>query len=365
MTTHWLVLALALSGCGRLGFGEGSADDGDEGGGNLMTGVVDETARAPAICERATLATLGNADVDLAVATTPTGATVVWSELSGTELRGVDVAAGSHTAGEMTTVSAGVFTATSAAYIDGKLIAAGISGTRTLIHEVPQPLGASNEIGNVDGMYVGKTTLAHSGGDRVVATSCSSGLTMSAFDPQWIGSEGTLSVSTNATQNIDMAPMGATAFALWSTASSCHYEVVTSRTTGTTRQTNSRPCLAARVASNGSDVAVAFEESGRAGLVIDDASTVSVTNALYEQGARSPRVLWDGARYWVSYLDATDHIVVGYVDAAGALVRAQLSDAAPNDKAYELGILDGGVWVFGVEPTSGSLNASRLCIPAS
>jgi hypothetical protein len=361
----WIVLALALAGCGRLGFGESGDESDDGGGGNLVTGVVDENARAPAICERiADIATTATADVDLAVATTPSGATVVWSAVAGSQMFGVDIAA-SRQLGTPGIVRDGSFTATSATYIDGKLVTAGVNSTRTLIHEVPQPLATAVEIANIDGMFVGKTTLAHSGGDRVIATSCSSGLTMSAFDFQWNSSEGTLSVSTNATQNIDQAPMGGTAFAVWSTAASCHYEIVTSRTTGTTRQTMSRSCDAARVASSGFDVAIVFQESGRAGLVIDDAGTVSVTNAAFVTGARSPRVLWDGARYWASYLDATDRIVVGYVDAGGSLVRAQLPDAAPASKAYELGMLDGQVWVFGVEPTTRSLSASRLCIPAT
>jgi hypothetical protein len=364
-STHWVVLVLAVSGCGRLGFGEGSADDADEGGGNLMTGVVDESARAPAICERiANIATASEADVDLALATTPTGITAVWSAIAGGPMFGVDVSA-TRAAGTAVQIRAGTFTATSAAYLDGRLVTAGVSGTRTLIHDVPQPLAAAAEIANIDGMFVGKTTLAHSGGDRVVATSCSSGLTMSAFDFQWNGSEGTLSVSTNATQNIDMAPMGSTAFAVWSTATSCHYEIVTSKSTGSTRQTMSRPCLDARVASNGSDVAIVFEDGTRAGLVIDDTATVSVNNAVFADGARSPRVVWDGARYWVSYLDDTDRIVVGFIDDDGALVRAALAEPLPADKAYELGMFDGAVWLFEVASSSRTLSASRLCQPAS
>ena len=329
-----------------------------------MSGVVEE--QTPAICERRTnLAQLGMSDVDLSLATTPSGLTAVWSPIVGGELFGVDVAASSHTSGPLVRIRSGTFTATSAAYIDGQLVTAGVTGSRTLIQQVPQPLAAAPEIGNFDGMFVGKTTLAHSGGDRVIATSCSSGLTMSAFDTLWNGSEGTFYVSTNATQSIDMTPMGTKAFAVWSTASSCHYETITSKTTGTMRQTNSKPCLDARVASNGFDVAIAFDDGSNAGLVIDDPATVSVVNAVLEPGARSPRVVWDGARYWISYLDATNHVIVGYLDAQGSLYRGALSDAAPKDKAYELGMFDGAVWLFDVDPTTQQLNASRLCRPAS
>ncbi len=358
-----LILALGVTGCGRLGFGEDDPSSTDEGGGNMTVGVVDATARAPAVCERLNnLATVG-ANVDLALATTPTGLSAFWVPTAGGSLSGVDIGT-NRAASLVSIVKVGAFTASSAAYLDGQLVAGGISTSRALVHSVPQPLAGGTEIGNFDGEFVGKTTLTHSNGDRVTATSCSSGLTVNAFDNAWNGSPATFTVNTSQSVSIDLTPIGAQSLAVWSTASTCHYETVTSKTTGTARQTASKACQLARLTSNGTEVAMVFEEGTKTGLVIDDATTLSAVNAVYANGARSPRVLWDGAHYWVSYLDATDHVVIGYVDEYGMTLTTQLPDKAPTDKAYELGMLDGQPWLFAVGQTDSQLTAARLCVPA-
>ena len=358
-----MVLAVGLMGCGRVGFGEGdpAGDDGSDGG-NITNGIVDATSLAPTVCERLpNLGVASSANVDLSIATTPVGIAAIWVPVSGGDLMGMGLWT-TRVAGPVTTVKIGAFTASSAAYIDDKLIAAGVSTSRALIYTVPQPLGLGTEIGNFDGEFVGKTTLAHSGSDRVTATSCSSGLTMNAFDSAWNGSAGTLSVTTAQTQNIDLTPIATQSFAVWSTSSSCHYETITSKTTGSTRQSMSKACLAARLTSRGTEVGMVFEDGSGSGLVIDEAATISVANAIAIAGASSPRVLWDGTRYWVTYLQA-DHFVIGYVDGTGMLQTTQLPDAVTYPKAYELGMLDGQPWLFTVGSQDKTLSAARLCPP--
>ncbi len=354
-----MVLAAGLMGCGRLGFGEG--DEGD--GGNMTDGVVDASPRAPAVCERLpSLAVASSPDVDLSLATTPNGIAAIWVAVAGGDLMGMNVST-LRVASPVTSLKSGSFTASSAAYIDDRLIAAGVSTSRALIYTVPQPLGAATEIGNFDGEFVGKTTLSHSGVDRVAATSCSSGLTMNSFDNAWNGSAGTLSVTTAQAQNIDLTPIAAQSFAVWSTSSSCHYETITSKTTGTTRQSMSMACPAARLTSRGTEVGMVFEDGSDTGLVIDEAATISAVNAVAIVGASSPRVVWDGTRYWVTYFDATEHIVIGYVDDTGMLLTTQLPDAATHPKAYELGMLDGQPWLFTVGAQDMTLSGARLCAP--
>ena len=361
----FVVVVLGLAGCGRLGFGEsGPADPNAELGANIVGGVVDASARSPAVCESLpNLATSSCPDVDLSLATTPTGIAVVWVPVAGGDLTGIALQA-NRAIGNLTTIKTGVFTASSAAYLDGQLIAGGISSSRAIVHTVVQPMGAGTEIGNFDGEFVGKTTLTHSNGDRVAATSCSSGLTMNAFDNAWNGQAGTFSVTTNQTMNIDATPIDTQSFAVWSTSTSCNYETITSKTTGTTRATNSKACLDARLTSNNTEIGMVFDGGGKVGLVVDDASTLSVLASITINGARSPRVLWDGSRYWVSYFDTgTSKVVIGYIDEYGMLLTSQLQLDASADKAYELGMFDGQPWLFAVGADM-KLSANRMCVPA-
>jgi hypothetical protein len=358
-----LMMVLAGVGCGRLGFGDESpGGGGGDIGGNETVGIEDTSPKAPQVCEVVgSLATTNTTDVDLSVATTPSGASVFWVATAGSSLRGFDLATDRTPSATVVVRGGTSFTASAAAYVDGRLLAGVISSSRALIHDVPVPIAAATEIGNFDGEYVGKLTLTHAGPDRIVATSCSSGLTMNAFDNLWNGTEATFTESSDQTASIDVTKLSSDAFAVWSTDTECHFERIASRTTGTMRMTNA-PCRFARLAATSDAVAMAYENGPDVGFVIDDAATIALANALAIPGARSPRVLWSGSTYWVSYIDASDHIVVGYVDGSGMLLTTQLPDAAPATHAYELAMYDGQPWLFGVDDSM-QVYANRFCIP--
>lgn len=358
---HILLLTLTCTACGRLGFGEDGSGAGEDTGTNETVGVEDTSPHAPAVCEvLGQLATTNTADVDLSVATTPSGASVFWVATGGSSLRGFDLAT-NRTTGPTVVLRAGsTFTASAATYVDGRLLAGVISSSRALIHDVPVPMADATEIGNFDGQYVGKLTLTHAGADRIVATSCSSGMTTNAFDQSWVGTEGTFSETSNQTASLDVVKLTTDAFVAWSTDTTCHFETIVDRLSGTTRMINS-PCRNARLAATDTQVAMAFESGPEVGFVVDDASTVGLASAVRMTGS-SPRVVRAGSTYWTSYIDDTNHIVIGYVDATGMLLTTQLPDVAPATHAYELAVFDGQPWLFGVDAQM-RIYANRLCTP--
>src|SRR5262249_19693916 len=152
------------------------------------------------------------------------------------------------------------------------------------------------------------------------------------------------------------------AFAVWSTDTECHFERISSRTTGTMRMTNDA-CRYARLASTGDQVAMAYENNNNnVGFVVDDAGTVALANAITIPNADSPRVVWSGSTYWLSYVDSDGKITIGYVDTDGMLLTTQLPDPAPTKFGYELAMYDGQPWLFSVDQAM-KVNAARLCVP--
>lgn len=361
--TAYLVMFVSLAGCGRLGFdGFGDGDD-PEPGTNQTVGVDDGSARAPFECEAVTFATANTSDVDLAVATTPTGASVFWVPSATGSLRGFDIAAADRSASPITVVRSGPYDQTSVAFVDGRLIATARNGVRAIVHDVPQPIAAGTEIANLWGDNTAKTAIVHAGPDRVMAASCSE-FSLHAFDQAWSGSEDTLTRSNpDSSNHVDVTQLGARMFTAVSMDNACTYTVATDRSTGTTRS-SVMPCAHARLAATTDEVAMAFETATTVDLVIDDASTVTAANAMPIALGSSPRVLRHDGRYWLSYLDEAGGLVVGYVEDGVVLTR-QLGNATAAHDAYELAVLDGSPWIIGVDPTTSNVYGRRLCTPGS
>ena len=76
----------------------------------------------------------------------------------------------------------------------------------------------------------------------------------------------------------------------------------------------------------------------------------------------SPRTLFDGTNFWVSYLDARGDILVGFLDAQRNIVTTSLAGPKPEQGAYELVLVDGNPWVFSLGDAGYS--AYRLCVEA-
>lgn len=328
----------------------------------MMNGVDTTSPLAPAQCEATgPLATAAAANVDLAVATTPTGASLFWVPLASGNLQGIDVAS-DRTASAVTTIATGTFTESSAAYLDGRLLATGLTSSRSLVHDVPQPIAVGTQIGNFAGDHVAKRSLVHVGPDRVVATSCSD-VQYHTFDATWTGIEGTYNHASPQTDHVDITDVGARALTVVSTGTNtmCEYYVGTDKATNASR-TSSTPCEAARLASDGADqIAMVIQDSGYVLLVIDATDTVNAQNAMTVASGSAPRVLRFDNRFWVTYLDPAGHIVIGFLDDTNTLLTRTLDDTTATAKGYELAMFDGSPWVFAVDAGTADIYGRRLC----
>jgi hypothetical protein len=78
--------------------------------------------------------------------------------------------------------------------------------------------------------------------------------------------------------------------------------------------------------------------------------------------ASSPRTVFDGTNFWVSYLDSRGDLVVGFLNNDYQPITMALGDTKPQRAAYELLLIDG-------QPTVVSLDASgytayKMCVEA-
>jgi len=125
------------------------------------------------------------------------------------------------------------------------------------------------------------------------------------------------------------------------------------------------PCLNGRIAVNPLERAgYMIYEEGADKLMISQirigGESEIANSQLFLENARSPKIVFDGSRYWVSYINARQDVVVGYLNTDGTLVSMALEGTQPMGEAYELAVINGGVWVFAVD--GAGAGAQRLCL---
>ena len=119
-----------------------------------------------------------------------------------------------------------------------------------------------------------------------------------------------------------------------------------------------RPQIATDVASATTNIA--FERDGGIRLMHISHLHGGIASTLLRPDARSPRIAFDGTRFWITYLDARGDIVIGFLDEDNHLVSTGLVGPAPADGAYELAFVDGRIWVVSVDATNGFM-AHQMC----
>jgi hypothetical protein len=77
-------------------------------------------------------------------------------------------------------------------------------------------------------------------------------------------------------------------------------------------------------------------------------------------GETSPRVAFDGARFWTATLDTRGDLDIGILDDSDQLHRFALVGVRPNPDSFELATFGGHTWVFAADDTT--VDGYQLCV---
>jgi hypothetical protein len=349
-----MLVLIVCAACGRLGF-----DDGTTTAPTLPPTDPVDTHKTPQVCGSQTWSVAAASDDDLSIAVTPTNVAMFSAPASGGNLHG---AITDHV-GNLTgsgVVRTGPFTASAAAYVDSTLIAAVVSSSRVLVNIVPETLDNYAEIANVDGQYVSKQALMHASADRISPTACSAGLTVNPFTLAWQAATSELASVTDQSIGIAATPIDDEALVVWSTMTECHVERVMNESTGVPSK-QSWKCAAPRLAYDATMTlaTVLFEETDGVRLASIQNDTLTSSSLLLVPGAQSPRILNDGARTWVAFLDSTGMLQVGTFGSDGNIVSVA-TNLHPGHDAFELAIVDGKLWAYAIN--AGTYTATNICL---
>ncbi len=343
-------MTVAVAGCGRLGF-DGRTSD------------APSYVAAPLVCDQKqwSITPPSDLNVDLSIAPTPVGVSVVWAPRSGGNLSAIDLdASWSMTSDQSgTSIKTGTYYSASLGYTNGTLAEGESDGGAVKLDTVAADLSGVVEQDCPTTTMISKPPFLHAGSDTfAVAADWNGmpGMTTLPFSSSWVALGGALTETTASLTGLAAVDFGALAIVAWSTSDACYVEQLTAATAGTRSQA-SVPCPAPRLAASGSELGLVFEAAGDVSIAVGDQATFSVAGATpLATGASSPRIAFDGNVFWYSYLQG-GMIEAGYRAPDGSRHEVGVAYSPAHD-AYELVIVAGSPWVFALD---GELRAARLC----
>lgn len=302
-------------------------------------------------------------DVDLAVVQMPQGAGILTVPKQGGYLHGFLVDARGLIMGDAIGTKIrtdGTWNGVSAGVVDDRLVVGLSNGTKTSVTVVRDDLGDYRELAEVDGGVLGDSPILYTRGTRVTATGGATGLVTSSFDQAWAPVDSQV-VQRSVPTSMTTAAYGTDAIVAWTTDNECHLQ----RLAAGTHSQQGISCRNPKLAMNFGDRAGELVYETGDGVAISDirigshgeiANQFSIT-----RDGSSPRVVFDGERYWVSYLNTHGDIIVGYLDEDHSLVSTALEWTRPEHDAYDLAIINGAPWVYSLDRETG-FGAHKLCL---
>ena len=313
----------------------------------------------PEVCGVQTWPGAMTANVAMAVVASGSGAAIFTVDKLGGPLIGyaIDARGKMTTAGTKLTADGG-FTAVSASSVDGRYVVATVAGDTTLVNLITQDFAQVQQVGKLEGSLVAARPIVSARDQRLGVTAGATGVQLASFDGAWM--QSTTTKLAGPAIGMDAISFGQDALVAWSTDSGCMVQEVAFTKTATGLTSCRSPRLAAGY-GNRAELAYVGAGGVQVGdLYMSGATAIASTHAIGHDST-SPRIAFDGQRYWMTYIDARGDVVVGYLTADNSsLISMALEDVSPQADAYELTIVDGQPMVFSADANGYAAHA--ICL---
>lgn len=328
---------------------------------NLPDGVdtVGATPRLlPSVCgANEWTAKVTDVKVDLSVAGRPQGAALVSTPILGGDSRGIIVDTRMRIVQDQSLATS--YDAVSMTYAGNRFVRTGASSGAIDIHMMADDLRSSDLVTTVAGDVVAKPAFVQLDQGFVMPVGSADGLSLYRFQDSFEPLDSRLVAATSSpVTGVTAAHSGSTTLVAWSTKSECNMmEVNGLESAG---QAKLLACPNPRLAVDSASL------NGMLAFDSPDGVTVSFTRGaiitsrdVVRAGSHSPRTLFDGKNFWISWLNERGDVIVGVVDANHQIRTIGLNLTRPFDSGYELAMVEGSPWVFAVD--ANGYSGHRLC----
>jgi hypothetical protein len=300
--------------------------------------------------------------VNISIAQRPGGgATLVTVPQAGGSLYGFNLDPRMDMIGDGQKVLSGVYTDNSISWVNGRPVTTSISDGAVYVNLYDENLQYPQLTSKFAGTHIAEPAFYSAQGNIVLPVANDTGLWMYRFDDSMEPLDVKQFQATAPAKSLAVAQLGTAMISSWSTDASCYLHVNTTYEAGVTASVDS-PCVNQRIAVNdkNGDSAMLFDSPKGVRMMINHLTMMGGDAPIIRPDATSPRTVFDGTNFWISYLDARGDIVVGFLDANNHPVTMALGAPKPDRLGYELAMIDGSPWVLSVD--SGGYNAYRMCV---
>ncbi|CAN5793920.1 hypothetical protein BH11MYX2_BH11MYX2_37340 [soil metagenome] len=360
-----VALVLTAAGCGD---DLTSTDDGTDVVGD-HTGIDNSTATPsllfPELCAARNFdnAVVQDKEMVLRAVSTPMGTAVFGVPKSGGPLYGFVADARGQVMGDMhgTKIISGDFTGLSASRVDGRVVAGLVQNDKVEMYVIKDDLTAIHAldtVGNSD--VISDATVIHQRGQRIAFAGGSDGVVMTRFDDQW-ASQGQSIYTRDVPTSISSSSYGSDAMFAWSTQHGCSIARMGAELVSTQHYECNNNHIAIDQSVKGGHMLFEGQDGIHDASIMVGTRNELATEHLIGPHGTSPRVAFDGTRFWGTYLDIHGSLVVGYMADDGHLRSMTLSNVRPTADAYDLSVTNNEVWVYAADQENG-YTASRVCL---
>lgn len=257
-----------------------------------------------------------------------------------------------------------LFDKVAVSYIQNRPVSTAISDGAVYVHTLDTKLETAEYITKVPGLSISEPTFLYAQGNLVMPVGTKDGLFMHRFvDDSLEPMDSKRFSTTKPVLAVTSAQLQTNMMTAYSTETECYLMVNSTYEVGVSARVE-RACPSPRLSVN--------EFNGDAKLLFDSPEGIRMMPIhltmfggdapVIRTDASSPRTVFDGERFWISYLDARGDVVVGFLDERNHPVTMSLGAPQPERAAYELVMIDGAPTVFSVDDKG--YTAYSMCVDA-
>jgi len=316
-----------------------------------------EARYVPAVCGVRTWDASFAADVSVSVAPGTEGASMV--ALSSGTLYGFVIDPRMDIASSTKIDLGATYSSVTASFVGGRVATTSIDTSTVYVHQLDDALANPQYITSLPGTHLAKPAFYAVGNEFVMPVVTDEGLWLHRFydslEPIDFARVMPVAKPPRALSATEMAGKLLTAF---STDGDCYLALTDATGAGPTKQIASA-CENPRLAAHGDLGIMLFDSVDGVRLMRLDGAQFGGDALVVRSPTHTPRIVFDGTRFWVSYIDVRGQVVVGFLDENLHPNTLALPDPSPATDGYELVMIDGAPWVITL--TTNGYAAHQMC----
>lgn len=303
---------------------------------------------------------------DVSVAARPSGgATLFAAPLAGGTMTGFQLDPRMHMESptpQKLPITNGAFSSVTVSYIQDRPVSTAIANGAVYVHMLDNNLQNPEYITKLPATALADPTFFYAQGNLVMPVGTKDGLVMHRFvDDSLEPLDSKLFNATKPVTGVTSAQLGTAMMTAYSTETECYLMVNTTYEPGVSARVD-HACPSPRLSVDQStgDAILLFDSAEGIRMMPIHITMFGGDAPVIRPGATSPRTLFDGQRFWLSYLDARGDVIVGFLDDHHKAITMSLGAPQPERSAYELVMLNGSPTVFSLD--NNGYTAYTMCV---